>query len=143
MVLIPKTKNTQTSNYFRLIGLCNAFFNKIISKVISERLTKVLPNIIHEFQGAFLKFRGAALTDLVGPKLIHQIVHVTKSKEHIQNIAIKLDLSKAFDQDEWSYLIYWMQQYDFPSHLIQLRPLSLHNQNFHPLQQFKNTLLQP
>lgn len=89
-----------------------------ISKVISERLNKVLSDLIHESQGAFLKHRGACQIVLAGLELIHQIVNSTKSKSHMENIAIKLDLSEAFDRVEWSYLLYLMQRHNFPSHFI-------------------------
>lgn len=82
-----------------LIGLCNIFY-KIISKVLFERLTQILPHGINESHEAFLKHRGAAQTTLAGLEFIHQIIHSSKTLAYIQNIVIKFDLSKAFDRVE-------------------------------------------
>lgn len=43
-VLIPMTSQPQSPNGFRPIGLCNTIY-KIISKLLSERLTQVLPHM--------------------------------------------------------------------------------------------------
>lgn len=73
-----------------------------------------------ENQGVFLKNRGVAPTALAGLALIHHVVHSFNSSWHRANIAIKLDLSKAFDRVEWNFLITIMQKLKFPNHLISL-----------------------
>lgn len=113
MVLIPKLKALYSPTDFRLICLCNPI-HKIISKIISNRLTTILPNIIVENQGAFLKKRRVGPMAHVELKLIHNVVNATKSTNHMINIVVKLDLSKVFDKVEWSYLITILQKYCFP-----------------------------
>lgn len=78
---------------------------KIISKVLSQRLTFVLPPIIDIHHGAFLKHMGITSTGLATLKLIHQVVHSSKTANHLINIVIKLDLSKAFDCIERHFII--------------------------------------
>lgn len=119
LVLILKVKNPLTPADFKPIGLCNSIY-KIVSKTISDRLSKILPTIIDENQGVFFKNKGVGSTALAGLELIHQVVYASNSRNHRANIAIKLDLSKAFDHVEWDFLINIMQKLEFPAHFIHL-----------------------
>jgi hypothetical protein len=47
---IPKEKGAHNFSRFRLISLCNTGY-KIITKVMSNRIKKVLPKLIPENQG--------------------------------------------------------------------------------------------
>lgn len=54
LVLIPKTRHLTNFNHFRPISLRN-FAYKIISKILMERLKKLLGRIVLLNQGAFVK----------------------------------------------------------------------------------------
>lgn len=60
--LIPKVSCPQKITEFRLISLCNVVY-KIVSKVLTNRLKKILLDVINESQSAF--FLGRQIKDNV------------------------------------------------------------------------------
>jgi hypothetical protein len=54
LALIPKEKGAVNFGRFRPISLCNTSY-KILTKIIANRIKNILPTIILENQGGFLK----------------------------------------------------------------------------------------
>nr|XP_023894138.1 uncharacterized protein LOC112006071 [Quercus suber] len=110
ITLIPKTKNPERVSEFRPISLCHVLY-KIFSKVLANRLKRVLPHIISEHQSAFIK--GRLITDniLVAYETLHYMKNHNSGKSGF--MALKLDMSKAYDRVKWSFLKNVMLQMGF------------------------------
>ena len=109
--LIPKVKSLEKMSDFRPISLCNVIY-KIISKVLANRLKLILPQLISPTQSAFML--GRLITDnvLVTYETLHAMHCRKKGRKGV--LALKLDISKAYDRVEWSFLKGMMIKLDFP-----------------------------
>ena len=108
--LIPKTNQPTKMIEFHPINLCNTTY-KIISKVLANRLKDILPNIISENHSAFTPNRLITDNVLVAFEFMHYLNHKNKGKENY--MSIKLDMSKAFDRVEWSFIKGVMEKLGF------------------------------
>lgn len=101
----------------RPISLCNVVY-KIISKVLANRLKKIIDLIISDTQSAFIL--GRLITDniMVAFEVMHYMKRKDKGKESW--MALKLDMSKAYDRVEWRFLEAALQKLGFDSRVINL-----------------------
>ncbi|KAL2935618.1 hypothetical protein RDABS01_018736 [Bienertia sinuspersici] len=114
IVLVPKCQQPQRMGEFCPISLCNVVY-KIISKLLANRLKTILPNLISDHQSAFVR---RLITDnvLVAFEIFHAMKRRNKGKEGI--VAMKLDMSKAYDRVEWSFLEQVMKKMGFGAEWI-------------------------
>ena len=117
IVLILKTKNPTKVTQYRLISLCNVI-SRLTSKVIANRLKRFLPHIVSENQSAFM-FDGLIIDNII---VAFETMHHLNQKRSgmIGEMALKLDISKAFDCVEWGCLEKIMQKMGFNDKWVKL-----------------------
>jgi hypothetical protein len=98
MVLIPKKPGAVEVDAFRPICLQNCSL-KILSKILTSRLQKEIPNIIDIRQTGFIKGRSISDTFVHAAELV-QVCHKRKKPA----VVLKLDFAKAFDTVNWDGL---------------------------------------
>uniref|UniRef100_A0A0A9E3E3 Reverse transcriptase domain-containing protein n=1 Tax=Arundo donax TaxID=35708 RepID=A0A0A9E3E3_ARUDO len=117
VVLIPKVKDPQQLKDLRPISLCNVLY-KIISKAIANRLKVYLGETISPNQSAFVP--GRLITDnvLVAYELTHFIKNKRRGNEGY--MALKLDMSKAYDRVDWNFFEAMLSRLGFDHTFVQL-----------------------
>lgn len=99
--LIPKKLKPTSLPEFRPISLCNVVF-KVISKILAKRLKITLPSMISDSQAAFVEGRLISDNILVAHEMLHALNSRNKCAE--EYIALKTEISKAYDRVEWPFL---------------------------------------
>ncbi|XP_015084239.1 uncharacterized protein LOC107027648 [Solanum pennellii] len=115
IVLLPKVNNPNKLTEFRPISLSN-FTSKIISKLVSNRLSPILPLLISTNQSGFVKGRSISENIMLAQEIIHQI----KKPNIGSNVIIKLDMAKAYDRVSWSYICLVLRKMGFDEVFIDM-----------------------
>ena len=105
---IPKPNKSRFNlKNWRPISLLNVIY-KLASAVISNRLKKVLDNLINENQKGFIA--GRFLGENV--RLIYDVLFEAK-KQNIPGLLLSIDFEKAFDTVSWSFISNVLDYFNF------------------------------
>jgi hypothetical protein len=97
ITLIPKENEARSMKKFRPISLLNCSF-KIFTKVLTNRLAKIIDGLISYHQSAFIRGRFILESVLTAHEVIHE-VHKNK-----KGLVLKLDYEKAYDKVNLDFL---------------------------------------
>ena len=114
--LIPKCIGPETLSQFRPISLCNTVY-KVVTKIIVNRIRPLLSNLVSPFQAAFIPGRRGVDNVIIAQELIHSL---HKKKGRKGQFILKVDLEKAYDRLEWSFIREVLLFFNFPSRLVDL-----------------------
>ncbi|KAM0042665.1 putative RNA-directed DNA polymerase [Helianthus debilis subsp. tardiflorus] len=109
ITLIPKIKSPLGLKDYRPITLVG-IISKVISKILANRMKKVMGLVISDTQSAFLK--GRFILD--GPLMMNEIITWLK-KKYKKAYLLKIDFEKAYDNVDWAFLISVLKQMGFPN----------------------------
>ncbi|XP_060211890.1 uncharacterized protein LOC132639465 [Lycium barbarum] len=115
LVLLPKKNNIETFADMRPISLSN-FINKVISRVVQDKLEGILPSLISPNQSGFVK--GRCIIENV--LLTQEVVTDIRLRGKPSNVVLKLDMAKAYDRVSWSYLIRFLRKMGFEESFIDM-----------------------
>lgn len=92
IILLPKIQGADKLENFRPIALAN-FQYKIITKILADILEQIAPKILSPHQKGFIS--GRHIHDCI--MTTSEAVNLLNKKACGGNLAIKIDIKKAFD----------------------------------------------
>lgn len=113
VTLIPKTTDAKCIKDYRLITDCTTIY-KIISKIMTNRLVKVLPSIIDINQDAFVP--GQIIQNHI--MMAIELMRGYSRKGGTPRCMIQHDLQKAYDMMDWGALQLVLKEICMPQMFI-------------------------
>ncbi|XP_071709245.1 uncharacterized protein [Rutidosis leptorrhynchoides] len=107
ITLIPKVNDPLNFSNFRPISLIGSYY-KILSKLLANRIRKIIPGLIGDEQSAFISNRYI----LDGVLIALESLEDLKSRNQ-KSFIFKVDFKKAFDCLDWDFLSSTMSSMGF------------------------------
>lgn len=117
IALIPKVKKPRKVTEYRPISLCNVIY-RIVAKTITNRLKQVLNDLISPTQCAFVPNRLITDNVIIVYECLNKIRQSRGKKDGL--VALKLDISKAYDMIEWCFVKCVMHKMGFSEKMGEL-----------------------
>ena len=116
IALIPKCSGPETIGQFRPISLCNTVY-KMVTKTIVNCIRPLLSNLVSPYQSAFVPGRRGVDNVIIAQELPHSM---HRKNGRIGNFILKVNLKKAYDKLEWSFIREVLLFFLFPKSLVDL-----------------------
>lgn len=107
IALIPKKNGAKELRDFKPISLIGSVY-KIISKLLTERLKRVVNKLVDGHQMSFIRGR-----QIMGAALIANECVNSRLKGQYPGILCKLDIEKAYDHVNWNFLLKMLKDMGF------------------------------
>ncbi|XP_074318689.1 uncharacterized protein LOC141655512 [Silene latifolia] len=117
IALVPKCPSPERVEQYRPISLCNVIM-KIVTKCIANRLKKFMGALVGPFQNAFVPGRSISDNILIAHEMIHKVS--SSSVGNNARMALKADMSKAYDWMKWNFIEATLFKMGFPKKVIDL-----------------------
>jgi hypothetical protein len=123
ITLIPKRQDAMAIGDYRPISLVHSF-SKLFSKILANRLSKRIGEVVSNNQLAFIKTRSLHDNFV----LVKQVARKINRCKH-SGVLLKLDLAKAFDSISWSFLFEVLRHMGFGERFLKWIALLLYTAN--------------
>ncbi|KAJ9701102.1 hypothetical protein PVL29_006450 [Vitis rotundifolia] len=107
IAMVPKKSQTLKISGYRPISLVTSLY-KIIAKVLSGRLRKVLHETISGSQGTFVEGRHILDAVLIANEVVDE-----KRRSGEEGVVFKIDFEKAYDHVDWGFLDHVLERMGF------------------------------
>ena len=101
ITIIPKVKNSEHISQYRPISLSNVLY-RVFSKVLANKIKSFLPQLVSQHQSAFISNRLISDNISVAFETLYYMRNHCTGKTGF--MALKLDISKAYDRVEWRFM---------------------------------------
>jgi hypothetical protein len=112
VVYIPKVPQPATPSDYRPLSMLEVLY-KIPSRILSARLSRILPTIIGPHQHGFMAQRGIQEPSLLATHLIQDAVHYSKPLQ-----LVSFDMEKAFDRVGHKIIVQALRAFGVPEIMI-------------------------
>jgi hypothetical protein len=114
--IIPKNSNPTIPQDYRPIDLCNVIY-KIIVTSLANRVKNHPPNYVSQAQSAFIAHRHISSNIIITQEIIHSF---NLKSWNSNAFLLKIDLAKAFDRLEWTFISDALHRIGFNDKFINL-----------------------